>query len=198
MIWGFHGGEYGDGCLLGCRAVYTGLSLPTFLGDHRHFDGDSKDVWNVSKLMPRRYNPETAIFVLESPQRLCKSGIAVNLMRGQWRRAVCWCDRKPASIETEHRATRSVKSVLASKLAGGKWVCVECAALQCVQYRVTRPWLIVSDSEMDWKRRKNGNQQRTNISSGVIWVFSDAANKCNWSQLYRRCPTWTATRYTIT
>jgi hypothetical protein len=29
-IWGSHGGEYEDGCLLGCSAVYSGRSLPTF------------------------------------------------------------------------------------------------------------------------------------------------------------------------
>jgi hypothetical protein len=29
-IWGSHGGEYEDGCLLGCCAVQSGRSLPTF------------------------------------------------------------------------------------------------------------------------------------------------------------------------
>jgi hypothetical protein len=29
-IWGYHGGEYEDGCLLGCSAVQSGRSLPTF------------------------------------------------------------------------------------------------------------------------------------------------------------------------
>jgi hypothetical protein len=29
-IWGSHGGDYEDGCLLGCSAVWTGVSLPTF------------------------------------------------------------------------------------------------------------------------------------------------------------------------
>jgi hypothetical protein len=30
MIWGSHGGEYEDGCLLGCSAVWTGIKLPVF------------------------------------------------------------------------------------------------------------------------------------------------------------------------
>jgi hypothetical protein len=30
MISGSHGCEYEDGCLLGCSAVWTGMSLPTF------------------------------------------------------------------------------------------------------------------------------------------------------------------------
>jgi hypothetical protein len=29
-IWSSHGGEYEGGCLLGCSAVWTGRSLPTF------------------------------------------------------------------------------------------------------------------------------------------------------------------------
>jgi hypothetical protein len=29
-IWGSHAGEYEDGCLLGCSAVLSGRSLPTF------------------------------------------------------------------------------------------------------------------------------------------------------------------------
>jgi hypothetical protein len=40
-IWGSHGGEYEDGCLLGDD-----------LGDHRPDDGGSKDLWNVGKLLP--------------------------------------------------------------------------------------------------------------------------------------------------
>jgi hypothetical protein len=35
-IWGSHGGEYEDGCLLGDRPD----------------DGGSKDLWNVGKLLP--------------------------------------------------------------------------------------------------------------------------------------------------
>jgi hypothetical protein len=34
------GGEHEDGCLLGCRAVQTGTSLPTFRPD----DGGSTDI----------------------------------------------------------------------------------------------------------------------------------------------------------
>jgi hypothetical protein len=30
MTWGSHGGDYEDGCLLGCSAVYAVMSLPTF------------------------------------------------------------------------------------------------------------------------------------------------------------------------
>jgi hypothetical protein len=30
MIWGPRGGQYEDGCLLGCSAVWTGITLPTF------------------------------------------------------------------------------------------------------------------------------------------------------------------------
>jgi hypothetical protein len=29
-IWGSHGGEYEDGCLLGCSTVLSGRSLPAF------------------------------------------------------------------------------------------------------------------------------------------------------------------------
>jgi hypothetical protein len=36
-IWGSHGGEYEDCCLLGCD---------------RPEDGGSKDLWNVGKLLP--------------------------------------------------------------------------------------------------------------------------------------------------
>jgi hypothetical protein len=32
-ISGSHGGEYEDGCPLGCCAVLSGKSLPTFQGD---------------------------------------------------------------------------------------------------------------------------------------------------------------------
>jgi hypothetical protein len=30
MIWGSHGNEYEDSCLLGCSAMETGVSLPKF------------------------------------------------------------------------------------------------------------------------------------------------------------------------
>jgi hypothetical protein len=41
-IWGSHGDEYEDGCLLGCSAVIT----------HRPDNGGSKVLWNVGKLLP--------------------------------------------------------------------------------------------------------------------------------------------------
>jgi hypothetical protein len=67
MAWGSHGGEYEDGCLLGCSAMKTGMSLPTFQRSvllpsserfpargfiHRPDDGGSTDLWNVGKLVP--------------------------------------------------------------------------------------------------------------------------------------------------
>jgi hypothetical protein len=39
-IWGSHGSEYEDGCLLGLLSI------------HRPDDGGSKDLWNVGKLLP--------------------------------------------------------------------------------------------------------------------------------------------------
>jgi hypothetical protein len=42
-IWGSHSGEYEDGCLLGCSAVYSG---------RRPDDGGSKDLRNVGKVLP--------------------------------------------------------------------------------------------------------------------------------------------------
>jgi hypothetical protein len=32
MTWGSHGGDYEDGCLLGCSGVQTDMSLPAFQG----------------------------------------------------------------------------------------------------------------------------------------------------------------------
>jgi hypothetical protein len=85
-IWGSHGGEYEDGCLLGCSTVQSGRSLPTFqssllppssgrwwaIGD-RPDDGDSKDFWYVGKrlpdytaLQPRRQPSSQLIYVLPS------------------------------------------------------------------------------------------------------------------------------------
>jgi hypothetical protein len=63
-------GQYEDGCLLGCRAVETGASLPAFQKSllppssgrfwcwrqyrplNRPDDGGSTDLWNVGKLIP--------------------------------------------------------------------------------------------------------------------------------------------------
>jgi hypothetical protein len=51
-----HGGEYEDGRLLGCSAVWLyGISLPAFqrcLLPLRPDDGGSKHVWNVGELQP--------------------------------------------------------------------------------------------------------------------------------------------------
>jgi hypothetical protein len=41
MIWGSHGSEHEDGCLLVCSAVWT-----------RSNDGGSTDLWNTGKLIP--------------------------------------------------------------------------------------------------------------------------------------------------
>jgi hypothetical protein len=49
-IWCSHGGEYEEGCLLGCSAMQSGRSLPTFT--HHPDDGGNKDLWNVGKLLP--------------------------------------------------------------------------------------------------------------------------------------------------
>jgi hypothetical protein len=40
-IWVSHGGEYEDGCLLGCSAVWSGRSLPTFQTTRRYNPEDS-------------------------------------------------------------------------------------------------------------------------------------------------------------
>jgi hypothetical protein len=51
-IWAPHGGDYEDGCLLGCIAVYTGISLPTF---QRSVLPPSSGRWLVyTALQPRR------------------------------------------------------------------------------------------------------------------------------------------------
>jgi hypothetical protein len=42
---------YGDECLLGCCAVLSGRSLPTFQSD-RLDDGATKYLWYVNKLLP--------------------------------------------------------------------------------------------------------------------------------------------------
>jgi hypothetical protein len=45
MIWGSHGSEYEDGCILGCSAMWSGSSLPDD-------GGGSKSLWNFGKLLP--------------------------------------------------------------------------------------------------------------------------------------------------
>jgi hypothetical protein len=64
MTWSSHGGDYEDGCLLGCSGVLTGLCLTTFDGsgpaptsgrsiiNNRPDDGGSTDLWTGGKLLP--------------------------------------------------------------------------------------------------------------------------------------------------
>jgi hypothetical protein len=70
-IWGSHGGEYEDGCLLGCSAVQSGRSLPSF---HRVLTASiialmmeaartSETAVNFYQTT-RRYNSEEAIFIM--------------------------------------------------------------------------------------------------------------------------------------
>jgi hypothetical protein len=57
MIWGSHGGEYEDGCLVGCSAVQTDVSLPTLQRSEISVD---------SYQSTRRYNPVDSHLVLAS------------------------------------------------------------------------------------------------------------------------------------
>jgi hypothetical protein len=76
-ISGFHDGEYDDGCLLGCSAMRTAMSLPTFqrpllslssgFHHYRPHYGGSKDFLHDVKHIPvlqRATTQKTAIFKL--------------------------------------------------------------------------------------------------------------------------------------
>jgi hypothetical protein len=57
MVRGSQGGEYEDGCFLGCSAEWTGLSFPALQRSYspqsdRTDDGGSTDLRNAGKLTP--------------------------------------------------------------------------------------------------------------------------------------------------
>jgi hypothetical protein len=72
-ISGSHSGEYKDGCLLGCCAVWSGRSLPTFqrclLPPSSGREWGSKHLWNDGKLLPD--NPEDSHLLTEGDLSPC-------------------------------------------------------------------------------------------------------------------------------